>query len=199
MTLSHRIRKQSYEGGFSEQFNDIFEVFRHIIKAIFVWAFLDNYFFGRAMTFFIFWILALQIMVHLPLIAIGVPANVMDFLIHCFSIANFDYMPTYFIEKLYFYDYDEQEKHDSEIIDQTKDLNYKNHNWLTNTRFIGFLLIVYFIKLILMIFCCKPLSHSRRHLCPYRWIGRFYPKYWLSLVWTEILTLLIAQYPIQPL
>lgn len=133
-------------------------------------------------------------MVHLPLIAVGVPANVIDFLKHCFSIANFDYMPDYFIEKLYFYDYDEQEKHEEEIIDQTKDLNYKNHNWLTNTRFIGFLVIIYFIRLVLMICCCKPLSHSRRHLCPYRYIGRFYPKYWLSLVWTEILTILIAGY-----
>ena len=105
-------------------------------------------------------------------------------------------MPKYFIEKLYYYDYDEQEKHESDIVDQTKDLNYKNHNWLTNTRFIGFMVIFYFIKLILMICCCKPLSHLRLCLCPYRcrWIGRFYYKYWLSLIWTEILTLLIAGY-----
>jgi len=169
-TLVTRIPRQMPDDGDSEAFKDIIGVLKHIAKFLAVLVFLNV--FGSlllgmpGMSIFLVWVTSYQLLVHYPLMAVSVPGNVMAFLKIVFAIPTFDYIPDGWLENMYTYDDKQHEVH-GDILDQARDLHYKNHNALTNGSTIFILLFLYHVKALITFLVCKPLSMSKYNKLKY--------------------------------
>ena len=95
------------------------------------------------------WILgfvtSLQIIVHLPLMAVVMPANVIVFYKILIPIVTMDFIDDSYIEAIFTFDENKEAKYESPTADQVVELGYETHNALHNLKTVGFLILIWHV------------------------------------------------------
>ena len=90
-TLRSRVRKQLENSDFNKEFTETSEQSSEMMKIMMVVAFLMNMLMtGRSLYYFIVWINAMQIIMHLPMLRPLLPPNVLSFIGVILPVVNFD-------------------------------------------------------------------------------------------------------------
>ena len=118
-------------------------------------SFLINLVLSGAMSHMVGWINSLQLIIHLPMLKTLIPANVASFFALILPIVQFDLIPPEWSTELVL-DFDDElsedfeEKFDTSVFDQMKDLGYESHNSL---RLLGSLFIfalMYYVRILVL-------------------------------------------------
>lgn len=123
------------------------------MKIIFLIAFILNLVLTGGFEYFIMMIRVLQMTLHLPMLQILVPANVIMVFQVIITIAMFDILENdYGIGLELFMNFDDkgQEEISIDIRDQIKDMGYGSHNTINNLSTLAILIVLYFFKLIIL-------------------------------------------------
>ena len=121
-----------------------------------------------ALNYFIIFMNSFQLIIHLPIMAVVVPANAGKFFKIMCPIVTYDIIGSdVSTEKIFTFDFKGQEKNSEEIItDQLDDLGYGTTNCLLCLETIGPLILFYYIKVFIWWFFLntidKRLSCARK-------------------------------------
>jgi len=152
------VRKQMVQDDFSATFastaEDTSEAMTYIL--IFLMAF-DNIL-GGMMANLAQYINSLQMMLHLPMLHVVMPANVSEFFGLILPIAMFDIIEsTYSTELIMEFDFvAEAEFAEEGILGQMRDLGYEQHNAILNLGSLAIFSFLYYVKLVLYALILKP-------------------------------------------
>jgi hypothetical protein len=107
-----------------------------------------DHFISGLMTNFGLWINQLQMMIHLPMLNIVMPANVSKFFGVIIPIATYDVLESSITtEKVLEFDYVKERELADQILGQMKDLGYTQHNSLLNLGSLALFSTFYYAKL----------------------------------------------------
>lgn len=169
-----------------------------------------NMFLSGAMSSMVQWINSLQMMLHLPMMHLIMPANVSQFFELILPIAMFDIIESTFSTELVLeFDYDKEEEMAPLIYGQIQDLGYGSHNSILNLGSLAVFSFIYYIKVVLLIGLLYPLvfisgtifntkgfeggepSTGNKYA---RWLRRYHRNIVDKLIFSEILALSIEAY-----
>lgn len=167
---------------------DTMDALKVLVKGLFLISLALSYFLSGSLQFIIGMVNSLQILVHLPLLNVIMPANVVAVYQVLIPIATFDFIPSEFYDAFFTFDDAGQAGHDMQVADQAKELGYDNHNAMQNLNTIGVLVFVFHIKILIMMAVCKPLSRKTPKC------AKCYDVYLNSLIFTEIILLCVEGY-----
>jgi len=142
---------------------------------------------------------ALQIILHLPIFYVVVPANVVTFFSTIIPIAMFDILENdYGLDTSLILDYDDegQEELNTYLYDQLENLGYGSHNLLGNLNTLGIVLIFYFIQLFflgILAAILKATEKKDRPIAEYV-KRRCYNLWYESLIFGSLIMILIEGY-----
>mmetsp|Transcript_27117 Transcript_27117/g.41271 ORF Transcript_27117/g.41271 Transcript_27117/m.41271 type:complete len:244 (-) Transcript_27117:1254-1985(-) len=118
------------------------------LKLLLVIVFLLNVVLQGGMRYMLLLIRALQIVLHIPLLRIAVPAHVAKLFSSTISVATFDVLdPEWTTQLLFNFDDDRQGELQSELLDQMEDLGYETHNAILNLGSLAIFTFFYFCEL----------------------------------------------------
>lgn len=127
------------------------------LQGILIGTFVMNTAFPGAASLLVSWINSLQILIHLPMLYIIIPANVSQFFGVIIPIVTFDVLdPEYTTMLVLDFDEDRQEELNIKILDQMEDLGYDSHNSILNLGSLAIFTVIYFVKVILYFIILKP-------------------------------------------
>ena len=136
-----------------------------IFKSALITTLVTNIFTAGVLNKFLGAMRPIQIVAHLLMFKIIVPANVMIFMEAILPIIQYDYLEPYwsdFIVKVFQFDVEAQELQifggDQKVTDQIITLGYENQCSLLNLGSITFYLSAYFAKLIIFFLIMTPLK-----------------------------------------
>ena len=118
---------------FNRDFQDSSAGAQDGMKSMMLISFLVNLIMSGAMGYMVAWINALQMILHLPMLLILIPANVAAFFSIILPVVQFDLLDPDWTTNLVFEFDDEpeevfEESFGSKVFDQMKDLGYETHN-----------------------------------------------------------------------
>jgi hypothetical protein len=118
-------------------------------------SFAINLVLSGAMTYLIGFINSLQLIIHLPMMMIFIPANVSMFFSHILPIVQFDLIPPEYSYELFLTfeedpaDIDFVSRFDETVFDQMQDLGYDSNNSLQLLGSLFIFAVFYFLRVIL--------------------------------------------------
>jgi hypothetical protein len=116
------------------------------MKTSLVGSFVLNIFIAGSLNQLLAFINSLQLILHLPIMNLKIPANALSFFQIVLPIVLFDILENIeYIENIF-----GQQNEDSIVLDQMKQLGYENSNTILNLKTIFVLMIFYFLKLIFL-------------------------------------------------
>ena len=88
-----------------------------IIKGLFLLSLATSYFLSGSLQFIIGMVNSLQILVHLPLLSVIMPANVIAVYSVLIPIATFDFIPSEFYDLFFTFDEASYSEHEEQVAD----------------------------------------------------------------------------------
>jgi len=142
-----------------------------------------------AMMWMILFINSLQMIVHLPMMQVILPANVAEFYGFLIPIAMFDVVEVFFAEDIPLeFDHDGQESLNNKLLDQMQDLGYDSHNSVLNLGTIAVFSFIYYVRVLFYFLGVKPFVYFTNR-------GKAYMKsFGESLFFGELLFLAMEAY-----
>ena len=119
-----------------------------------VLSFLINLIMSGALGYMIGWINALQMILHLPMLMILIPANVSSFFSLILPVVQFDILdPEWTTELVFEFEEDPDESFENSfgrsVFDQMKDLGYETHNSMSLLGSLFIFTVIYFMRVML--------------------------------------------------
>ena len=112
---------------------------------------------------------SLQMIVHLPILRIILPGNVMMFMQIILPIVMFDVIEPFerfniSLDSLFNFDFKKRSETSQEILNQMRELGYQTHNSLTNLSALSVAIIIYFLRVIVlgMVVVARAITKSSR-------------------------------------
>ena len=165
--LTHKIPRQMSEGIFADNLVLISESVEPAFKVFFVMTLLMNTIFQGILSKFMGAISPMQIITHLLMIRVIVPANVMIYMRALIPITQYDYLEPYWSDLVSNALGFDEESCSLEffgaswrVTDQLFSLGYQSECSLLNLGTISFFLNIYAIKVIFFILVMIPLRHK---------------------------------------
>ena len=195
-TMTSLIRKQMPQTAATKQFNDSSEDLKDLMQTFLIISIvlyiLSNG--GRAMRFMFIMVRSLQMILHLPIMAIIFPSNAMTIIAILIPIVGFDILETYLDWELVnewrpVFNFDEHNKIDDRIFGQIIDIDYESFNSIMLLNTLGILLIIYVFKVFLSIILKLILMLTKKEKLRKAWNYMF-----RSLYFDELITLYIQGY-----
>jgi hypothetical protein len=131
--LSSSIKKQLADTRFTKNYVSSSANLKRILLATLVTTFIASQFIPGSMIYLLGFLQSLQLVLHLPMFSIIIPANVAMIFEYILAVVMFDILdPSYTTELVFNFDSDSHKFMSSKIIDQVRDLGYGSFNsWLT--------------------------------------------------------------------
>lgn len=148
------------DSAFTQTFVDSAVQLGSTLQGILIGTFVMNTMFPGAASLMVSWINSLQILIHLPMLYIIIPANVSQFFGVVIPIVTFDILdPEYTTMLVLDFDEDRQEELNIKILDQMEDLGYDSHNSILNLGSLAIFTVIYFIKVAFLFIVLKPFNY----------------------------------------
>ena len=113
-----------------------------------------------ANCYMIGFIRSLQMIIHLPMLMIIMPANVSAFFCILIPIATFDVLDSGWTTELIFeFDEAQHERLEPEIYDQTETLGYETHNALLNLGSLAIFSFTYYVRLLFLFLVLRKIPY----------------------------------------
>jgi hypothetical protein len=117
------------------------------MKTSLVGSFVLNIFIAGSLNQLLAYINSLQLILHLPIMNLKIPASALSFFQIVLPIVLFDILENVeYIENIF-----GQQNKDSIVLDQMKQIGYENTNTILNLKTIFVLMIFYFLRLIFLL------------------------------------------------
>ena len=122
----------------------------HGMKAVFIFSYLMSLLpTGMNFRYFMWYLRSLQLVVHLPMFQVLMPANVMAYLEMVKPIVVFDYLPADKIsDSIFSFDYSSQRNLNTGVLDQMEDLGYGSHNSILILGSLWIYAVIYLMKMV---------------------------------------------------
>jgi hypothetical protein len=147
-----KIPKQMPDTDFTKQFMSSVNSANKQLKIMLLVTFLMNLVLSGSLRYMIMMIRFLQIVLHLPLLCISIPSNVIALNKVLIQVAMFDLLSSdWTTDLLLKYKGDTQEEFQADTLDQAQDIGYETHYSLKNLGSLGIFLALYFVKLLLFL------------------------------------------------
>ena len=151
MKQKRNLKKQMVDSQATRSFQSSSENLGLLMKILLALSFLINLIFSGGAIYMLYMVRTLQIMLHIPIFKIVLPANLMINISSTIEIAMFDILPAE-ITTDYILRYDEEKLlwDEENISGQIQDVGYQSHYSVKNLGSISIVMMLYFLKLVFL-------------------------------------------------
>mmetsp|Transcript_6152 Transcript_6152/g.9892 ORF Transcript_6152/g.9892 Transcript_6152/m.9892 type:complete len:366 (+) Transcript_6152:3401-4498(+) len=189
-TLSSKIRKQMPDTSFTRGFKTAAEATKTSMKGAMIGSFAINFILAGVLNLLLGMVNSLQIIIHLPIMSVVIPANALTMFLILFPIVTFDILENY--EAILGIEEEEEEEPEMDLKDylpgQMVDLGFDSFDPFNLLGTLGVFTALYFLKAGLFGFIILPVKHFCGKL------KNLYSSLHNQLFFQEILMILIEGY-----
>lgn len=157
-TLTNRLRKQVKDEPITYAMASGSKSLEKLLNSQLIFSFVLNIFVASSFQLILAIVNTLQLVMHLPIMSIVFPGNIMTFFEILIPVVMFDLLENFEVIQQLFPDSSGDAEKLQGIINQMSDIGYDSYNPLLNLGTIGLFLGLYFVKLFIFGFLVYPLS-----------------------------------------